>query len=485
MILRLGAIAVAIAGLIDPALARRVPTPHAIAIHLPPSSDPDFTRAAQLRAEVAGAIGDVAIVDGPSAPRVIVAIGNAVIPDRIASAVFTMPLAPLKPSIAIVELAAPEWTVPGQAAPVRASLRGVGVVGRKTTVSVELRGSIVATVTHDWKKDDERFEASFALAPAVAGVERVRVIARTSELAEVVTADTVVTTRAQPLRVLAFEPRPSWPLAFVRRSLEGTTLFDLAVTSRTSRPAATTAGGAPLTLAALDPERFDAILVGAPEELSDADLRMLDRFVERRGGTLILLPDRQLPESIRRRFAVPATAEVLVETPVSVEGAAAMRASELLLLPAAGGEWATLASVRHGGSSRPVIAAVDRGAGRVVFAGALDAWRYRADASGGFDAQWRSLVTDAAIAARPRIHLTTRPAIARSGEEVVVIATVRGTAIEGGESRVMLPSIAAWVTSAEGRREMIRLWPGVRPGQYRGSADRRPGRPLRGVCLVQ
>jgi hypothetical protein len=463
--LRFVAIAIAVAGFVDPAVARRVRAPLSVTVQMPPESDPDFARAETLRADVLSALEKRVLVNGGAPPDAIAAIGD-VLPGDSSVPVFAMQVAEGRPSIAIVEVAVPSWTVPGQAATVTATVRARGFAGRTSSMTLELRGSAIATVDHEWTKDDESFQTHFSFAPPGAGVHRVRVSVRTGS-EEPAVADAVVVAREQPLRVLAFEPRPSWPVAFVRRSLEADALFDLAVTSRSSRAAATTSGSAPPSLASLDVDRYDALLVGALDELHEADLRVLDTFVAERGGTLILLPDRRVPESIRRRFDLPSTEEALVETPVRVQTSAGfVRASELLVAPAHNEAFEALASVSHGGSTRPVILAVNRGAGRVVLSGLLDAWRYRADEPGGFDMLWRGLAADAAMVAPRRIALTLTPMIARPGDLVTVSVNLRGTQFEDSGSPAEFPPVAASLDAADGRREMIRLWPGPRAGAY-------------------
>ena len=466
-LLRLAAVAVAIAGFVDPAVARRVRAPLSIAIQMPPASDPDFGRAEALKGEIIAALENHAVVGGPAAPHAIVAIGNARLPPATSAPVFAVPVPALRPSISIVDVSVPERTVPGQAAYVRAALRAHGLAGRRASVTLELRGSIIETVHHQCTRDDESFEARFSLVPPAAGVHRARVVVRMDGRDERPAADTVLVTRAQPVRVLAFEARPSWPVAFVRRSLEADDVFSVALTSRSSRPAATTTGGAPLSLDSLDVDRFDVVIVGALDELRDRDLSQLERFVSRRGGTLILLPDRRLPAPIRRRFNLPNTDEVLVETAVRVQSSAAvMRASELLLMPQSDGGFKPLAWVRHGGVDRPAIGVVDHGRGQVVLSGALDAWRYRAEESNGFDKLWRGLVADGALAAPPRVALSVTPAIARPGDEIDLSVALRDTELDPGGGVFSSPLVAAAISGGDGRRETIRLWPGTRAGVY-------------------
>jgi hypothetical protein len=413
--LRLLAVAIAIAGVIDPVITRRAPAPLSVMVEMPSGSDPNFARALARRSDVVSALDKRIVINGIVPARATIAIGNTEISNSSAP-VFAIPVQAKQPSVSIVDIQAPRHTVPGQAAAVAARVRALGVGGRVTRFSLELVGVEIAKRDHTWTKPHESFDLQLSFAPPSAGVHRVRLLARTDGVADLAVADAVVVTRAQPLRVLAFEPRPSWPLTFVRRSLEGDPLFEVAFASRTSRPAMTTSGPAPRSLQSLDVERFDVVIAGALDDLGEAEVRALDRFVTERGGTLVLLPDRRIPETIRRRFDLPRVEEVLIDSPLQLEGGIApMRASELLLMPLS---VRALASARQGKAERTVIGVLDRGAGRVVVSGALDAWRYRADQSGAFDALWRAIVADGALASSPPIDIALAPQVARPGDRL-------------------------------------------------------------------
>jgi len=465
---RLLAIGIAIAGLIDPAVTRRSGAPLSVAFAMPKASHPDFQPAHTLRADIVSALGDRPSVDGVAPTHAVVAIGDAELRTAPSAPVFAVPVQGKRSLATILEIRTPRHTVPGQAVDITARIRGRGLAGRNTSLSLELRGLGIGAADHTWTRDDEAYEAHYAFASPSAGVHRVRLVGQTQGVDERVVADTVVIARDQPLRVLAFEPRPSWPLTFVRRTLEADSLFQVAFTSRSSRPAVTSSGGAPRSLQSLELDRFDAVLVGALDDLADTDVRALDSFVSERGGTLVLLPDRRIPEGIRTRFNLPRSEEVLLDVPLRIQSAiASPRASELLVMPAT---VRALAAFRHGKSDRTVIGVVDHGAGRVVVSGALDAWRYRADQSGAFDELWRGIVADGALEAPPRIEVTLVPRIARPGDRVQVSVSLRGTEFERiAAQRVDLPAIAASLKSTEGQDEMIRLWPAPRPGVYRAA----------------
>ena len=477
--LRGAAIAIAVAGVVDPAIARRAAAPRAVDILMPRESDPDHGYAVRVRERVAAALDGRAVLDGGHAPDALIAIGPAVPPDVPGVPLFTVPLV-ATPSLSIHRAHAPAG-LHGQSAPVAVTLRGIGLAGRTTSVVLSRSGTAVDRITHHWKADDERFETRLGFVPAAPGLHRVRVRASTSGLDDPAIADVAVVIRDRRLRVLAYEPRPSWPLAFVRRSLEVDPLFDVVATVRTTTRSATRGAGAPPSLSALQADRFDAILAGAPEALTDADARALDTFVSRRGGTLILLPDRPFTEPLLRRFGLPAFDEVVLERPLTVQPPGPLlRASELLLPRPAGNGFETVRVVRHGDRDRAVMISVLRGEGRVIVSGALDAWRYRADPDASFDRFWRGLVADAAAAAPPRLAVTIQPAIARPGDDLTVSVTLRPSELTAERGVIEVPAVEAELHATGGnvrkdpgilgpsdpRTLGIRLWPDVTAGVY-------------------
>jgi hypothetical protein len=473
LFLRVVAIAIAIVGVVDPAIARRATAPRAVDILMPRESSPDRGRAVRIREQVATVLDGRAVLDGANAPDALIAIGPAVPADLPGVPLFTVPLA-TTPSLSIQRAHAPAG-LHGQSAPVEVTLRGIGLAGRTTSVVLLRSGTAVDRITHQWKGDDERFEARLGFVPAAPGLHHVRVTATTSGLDDPATADVAVVIRDRRLRVLAYEPRPSWPLAFVRRSLEADPLFDVTATVRTTNRSATTSAGAPASLPALEADRFDAILVGAPEALTDADTRALDAFVSRRGGALILLPDRPFTEPVVRRFGLPAFDEVVLERPLAAQPPGPLlRASELLLPRPAGNGFEAVRVVRHGDRDRAVVMSVLRGEGRIVVSGALDAWRYRADQDASFDMFWRGLVADAAAAAPPRLAVTIEPSIARPGDDLTVSVALRPTELTAERGVIEVPAVEAELVATDGRtlgpsnpRTLgIRLWPGVTPGVY-------------------
>src|SRR5262249_56978708 len=77
---------------------------------------------------------------------------------------------------------------------------------------------------------------------------------------------------------------------------------------------------------------------------------------------------------------------------------------EAIELPAGASILATLSS-----SGRPVVWSSERGSGRLLVSGAMDAWRFRAATSAGFDRFWPSLVSALALEAEPAAPVEPRP----------------------------------------------------------------------------
>ena len=468
IILRALAIAIAVAAVVDPAVTRRVTVPLPVEVLLPPASDPLFERASQVRQQLDAAGGDRIDLDGREVAQATVLLGRATALGGATVPVFAMPLED-DPAVVIERIVASS-AILGQTAVITTTLRAFGMAGQTSTVALLREGTQIDSIQHRWTSRDEAFVPRLAFVPAKPGMQRVRITVTTSGLERTTSADAGIAVRERQLRVLAYEARPSWPLAFARRSLEADSLFDVTTTSRTTSRSATTSPAAPASLATLPIDRVDAVLVGAPETLTAAELRTLDTFVTKRGGALVLLPDRQLPENISRSFGLPGFEEVIVERPLTTAGSSpAIRASEMLLAADRAG-LEPLSTVRHGASDRILVGSVVRGAGRVILSGGMDAWRYRADPQVAFDDFWRGLVADAAAAAPPRVLVDVQPPVARPGDELVVSVTLRPTEFDADGESIGLPAVKAELTSARQGSETIRLWPAAAPGTFEGRA---------------
>lgn len=495
--LRVLAIAIAICGLIDPVLAIRRPQP--VRVEIRAASAPAQAVRARLLADLEGHV--VAISGGDAATAVSGGDAAAAVSDNAAAAVVligdrvdagyisdgrpisvVMPAAPAAPNVRIVAAAAPAPVLPGQSAVVSAAFHGRGAAGKTSVLVLEEDGVQLARAEHHWSKDDERFDARLEYAPPAPGVHVVSVRALPFDgesTADDNSADLPLVATPRVLRVVAYEARPSWAAAFVRRALEADPAFDVASLVRASRGLEVRGGSAPPALTSAALERFDAVLIGAPEELTGADVAALTWFVRVRGGAVVFLPDRRpggpyvgmLPDVLGGGFD-----EVLLDTPAALlaEHSSGLKASELALPRRMRGGVAPhggigLASVAHGGTMRPAIVSWPHGAGRIVFSGALDAWRYRARDDEAFGRFWTGVIANVAAASPGALTVSVHPAVAATGESLTVRARVRSTEFSTGGSRVDVPPVEARLIASDGSQQWIRLWPATEAGVYEGA----------------
>jgi hypothetical protein len=122
----------------------------------------------------------------------------------------------------------------------------------------------------------------------------------------------------------------------------------------------------------------------------------------------------------------------------------------------------TLAGMPDG---TPVVWWCPVGDGRVIFSGALDAWKYREDRDSAFVPFWRHTIAEAALAAPRSIELTIAPAAIRPHQSARVTARLRRTEFQSGST---LPGVGAELVAADGASRMIRLWPTAEAGVFEG-----------------
>jgi hypothetical protein len=459
-LLRLLAIAIAVAAIVDPAVTVTGATRARIAVvNLEPGSS-DAARAADALVRDLRASFDVqrqissdiaaAVVVGRSYPA-------DPLPGAFPVATVTIPDAA---GVRIVRVTGPREVPPATSIHLEVDVEGPAVAGQTTEVSARVGGMEVARASHRWVDDRERWRAALDAVPTGDPPYVVHVQAGAAS------ADVVVGVRARPLRVEFYDPRPSWATTFVRRALEGDARFQVESLSFSSRGvAARTAGESSLTDPRLD--SFDAVVVGGLERLSSSDVRALDRYMRERGGGVVLAPDERVNEGPARDL-VPVATERLLERPaklVSTRVAASLQASEMLVVRADAAGADVLAAT-PGQNAEPVIVSMPRGAGRLVVSGAMDAWRFRAAEEAAFDRFWQSVVAGLALAAAPALDVSVTPAILRPGDRADVIVRMRGR-----RDAAVSASVDA---------QPLRLWPEAEAGVYRGRfvAQTKTGRSL-------
>jgi hypothetical protein len=487
-VLRLVAFAIAVAGIVDPALTLSGASRARVAVlalrSAPPAAadvrerlvrdlSPSYDVVPYATSDAAAAIviGD-RYPDGLDWPGGDTSAIRSSVPDGLPIATVTIP-EPVRTGVRIVRIDAPAEVPPATVIHLDVELEGRGVVGQTTGVSADVAGLEAGRASHRWTQDDERWRAGIDVVPIGEPPYMVQVrlppsptgFSRTS-------ADVVVDVRRDPFRVEFYDARPSWATTFVRRALGGDGRFQVATLSQTSRGVSAQTGGAvPLGDPRLD--GFDVVVVGGLDRLSAADARSLDRYARERGGAVVLLPDQRIDagpardltegqELIERLLEQPAT---LAVTPP----AASLRASELLVPRSLMPVTEVIARVPGADASAaagaPVIVSIPRGDGRLLLSGAMDAWRYRASDDGAFDRFWQSTIAGVALAVPPPIAIDTEPRLLQPGDRAELTVRVRSRAV-------------ASVSASLDHDQPIRLLPDPQTGQYRGRFVARdtPGR---------
>ena len=458
-VLRAVAIAIAVAGAIDPAIAwshRDKPVVSVIATS---------ARQRDLADHVARALSsDFTIVRGPDAgASAVVAAGDRA-PEDVEPA-RAPAFAVVAGGPAIERLDVPERvsldsrvpihvraSVAAGTAPAEARLRVNGlVVDRQTMVVTPGQSSAAA-------------ELSFA--PTAAGLARVRVEVAAGD--GVAAVDAAVDVQPMSWRVLSFDPHPAYAATFVRRALEADRRF--VVTSRvaTSPQSSAETGQAPASLAgSLDD--IDLIIVGAPDALSSADVDRLAAFA-RRGGAVCLLMDRAASGPFERLTGATRVTERQSASPIVVDSGSA-RLGKLRATDVAVATLDAAATALASTPSGPVIWRTPLGSGRLVTSGALDAWRERAGDGSDFERFWQGLAGDAAAAARRPIDVQTERRLFSAGEVMPIRATVGDP-----DSAALEQTRLTARLDGPGGSTPIRLWPD-RPGVFAGTAraPRTPG----------
>jgi hypothetical protein len=480
--LRAGAIGMAIIGLVDPSwtAGRRVPV--AVDIKVDRNARP---AADEVRKRLVSELRNDVSLDSSAEPSAVIMIGGVepmrTVRDGVPVSTVSLSEAPA-PDIRIVAAADPSPVPVGWAATFTATVEGRGLAGKTSRLVLEDRGAELAHLDLKWTSDSERIQASLRYTPPAAGTSVVTVRAVPADGETVATdnaADVRLVATGRQLKVLVHEPRPSWNAIFVRRALEEDPTFNVAARAQASRGLDVSAGNAPPALTAEALSGFDVVIVGAPEDLRASDVEALRSFARRRGGGVVLLPDKRPTGSYLGLLPVPQFDEVLVDGAVELRPGASsgsvLRASELVVPRSLGAAGDVLLAMQQSKSTRPVVVEYPLGAGRVLFSGAMDAWRYRASADDGFGRFWRTRIAEAALAAPPRLEVSLVPGVPRPGDDVVVNVRIRATEWHDTSAGTRMPALSARLISPDGpgsdnskKDEGVRLWPTTEPGLFQG-----------------
>jgi hypothetical protein len=455
-LLRLVAIALAVAGVIDPAVSamRLPPSPlvvvNATAGQLPPL-DALAGRDVEVREVTAGRV--------PCAPGdrcVVVADGtiDAGVPVDLKPTPSLIALRPSgTPGLSIRSVAVSPAHV-SAAASARVEIAG-GV--REQAIALRIRDGASVVGTANAKVSGDVTTVDVAWWPLDAGARhlRVEVDAVPGESRTIDNAiDVAVRVSASRAKILVFDARPSWSSTFVRRALEADARFSVAHRAKVAPAIVTATPAATLGAATLD--ETDVVIAGAPDALAADEVELLDRFVRVRGGTLILLPERRPDGPSRRWFA--GWTEHLSDKPQSI---GPLRASEVLARERLEPLDANLAA----SAAAPVIVETPSGEGRIIVSGAMDAWRYRDQDQNGFDRFWTALALDAAAAGAP-LTLDFARDLVRPAERVSFTLHSRSFGADGArQQRVEANAVAS---CDGGQATAVRLWPSGVAGEFSG-----------------
>jgi hypothetical protein len=474
--LRIAALGLAGLGVIDPFWRAERSAPAAVELRVEGSGPAAHGAAPDVERRLTESLSGHVAFNTDDEPVARVVFGNATPPvDGLAAAsvpVSTVTLAAnASPNVRLVAAEGPGPLPVGWVASVTTIVEARGLTGSTSRVVLEHRGVEVAGLEHTWSKDAERWDVTLPFAPVVEGLSTVRL--RAVPLNEETTAadnevDVRVVSSARRLRVLSYESRPTWATAFIRRVLERNPAFEVSSLIRASRGLAVRAGDPPPALTAEELYPFDVVLVGAPEDLGSGEVDALRSFVRRRGGTAVLLPDRRPSGKYLELVPIRAFDEILVESPQELRSAGidALGATELAVPRGELGAAEVLASVQQRDGARAVILTWALGAGRVLFSGALDAWRFRALGEGSFSRFWELRIAESALAAPPRLAVSVTPGYAAPGQDVTIRARVRRTEWNESPDFTRVPSVSSRLIDANGGAETIRLWPAAEIGLF-------------------
>lgn len=483
-LLRLFAIAIAVAAAIDPAVtSSRAARPVVAVVAADPRAD------AADAGRVAALLGrDHAVVGAPFPD----ASAVVVVGDRVPTAAVRAALPAVAPVFAVLpDDDAPRLRIVAVDAPARAPLDSrIGVVatidaeavrGRAVDVvlqQVDERGAVeVARETLRWSGADTVARIPLSFVPVAAGAAWLRVEARTAGdacAAPVAHADLLVDVRDDRWPILVFDRRPSWQSTFVRRSLARDPRFTVTSRIETSVRASSDAGRAPAGLD--DPARlapFAAIVVGAPESLTARDVEGLERWLRQRGGGALLLFDRDSAGPVDRLLggAPWAVSRTRAAEPIALPGLVADSVALRAALVRRPRRLPDVAEALDVGPSQGIVWRRPVGAGHLLVNGALDAWQWRDPSQSAFDATWSTLVAELAAAAPDRVAVEVAQAVLAPGQETPVTVRLRDVALgasDGGPAGASTEQAVSAALVSGTTTIPIRLWPAPTPGELSG-----------------
>jgi hypothetical protein len=452
------ALAIAIAGVIDPVWLNATPPPApVIAIHLtagePVAVDAALRRSLRDREIVTREATGSRLPCAVDEDCVIIADGSQDIDwddgARPVSLIATR--AGAGPNVAM-RSATVLGAYPAAAGIVRVELEGREVKGKSSEVRILDGAAVVGSASHQWSASETvSLDVPWWAIGEGARTLRVEVVPIDGEVTAIdnhLDAGASIATKA--LSVLVFDARPSWHSTFVRRSLEDDPRFSVGYRSRVAPALVPGTASERFGLDTTTLQRLPVAIIGAPEALTPAEVTILDRYLRVRGGTVILLPE-QRPGGAAAPLFHGTWTEHLTAKPETI---GPFRATEILRvsdLPI------TSTALAHSGSAAAIVS-TPVGRGRIIVSGAMDAWRYR-DAA--FDRFWRSLVAEAG-----------------ADSEEITLTFDRQPAARGSRARFTLrdrrfaPSLTSSASAVYRCNGLpangIRLWPTGTIGEFAG-----------------
>ena len=471
-LLRLAAWAIAIAGVVDPAIALSGASRARLAVVTQSSLPAAAAARDRLTRDLSASYDIVPHVVSDAAAAIVIGEGY---PDEAVPAAMLVATVSASdagvPGVRIVAVQAPSVVPAATLIHLDVDLEASLVAGHTSDVTASIAGLETGRVSHRWTAKQERWHASIDAVPVgdPPYLVQVRLEADTTNVASPTAADVVVDVRRTPLRVEFYDPRPSWATTFLRRALEADPRFQVATLSFTSRGVSAQTGGA---VPPSDPrlQAFDVVILSGLDRLSTAEASSLDRYMRARGGAVVVVPDQRIDAGPARDL-VPGglPTERLLEQPATLTvtpPAASLRAAELLVMREVPPGSEVIARVPDADPAKalPVIVSAPRGRGRLLLSGAMDAWRFRAADSAAFDRFWQSTIAGLALAVVPPIAIGVDPPLFRPGEAGAVTVRLR-------------PGDVTAVSASIDGDQPVRLLPDAEAGLYRGRfvAKQTPG----------
>jgi hypothetical protein len=418
--LRALAVAIAVAALLDPSLARPRAALREVAVVAPQVSD------SSLRARVVAALPAPITVTasagtGTDATVLIGAqrLGEATVAGRLL--LLTPPAR--APSVAFEQVTAPPLLSAQTALAVRVRVHARQVTDQRLTLRLHAGPLTLQSLDLVLPAASAVIDTVLTALPDTAGPWALRVSASVADGAAVAHWDLLTQVRDAPWRVLVYDARASWSSTFVRRALEADPRFVVTHRVLTAPGVSRAAGAAPTVLSAASAlAQTDVLIVGAPDALDAAATRSVERHASR-GGAVVLLVDSLGGTALRTLSGVGTWRESR-----GVRSATDQRGLRLTA-----GRWFTpstpLALLVQDSVGGGVYRA-DVGRGSVWISGAADAWQFRDAARSDFALLWPQLIEDAALGTVPALVAELDQGVVAPGDSLwLSLLTDEGDAI--------------------------------------------------------